>query len=423
VAASTTELAKLNATILDIVTRINSQYSTLTHQPIMFLKQDMEDAQFVAMVTAADVLMITSLREGMNLTGHEYIFCQDGLYGKKKHGALILSEFTGSAAILSNSHLSVNRWNLRECAEAIHAALTMDPNEKKQRWSDLYGSVMRHTADRWLNTYLDHLKRVWEKHSRQHIVAVSRLSVANVSKKYKRANCRLFMLNYEGTLAALETPTRSPSHTPQRTIEALTVIAYNFRNVVYVMSSKKPNNLNNLFRRLPHFGVVAENGCFMKRVGEDCWSEAANMDKMNAWKQSIRKILVYYQERTHGSWVEERYCSLVYHWGEAKDLVGAARMAGDCANYINDACHNLGVHAVPYEGGLLIESTEWNRGMAAMRIFEDLRRRLSKKTVTTATKNETEEDAGNATKVPVKPVELEFLFVAGNTREDECIYR
>src|SRR6266480_6561644 len=100
VATSTTEQAELDATVSDIVSRINSMHASLAHQPLVFLKQDISLPQYMALLTIADSLIVTSLREGMNLTSHEFIFCQDGKNSDKKHGPLILSEFTGSASVL-----------------------------------------------------------------------------------------------------------------------------------------------------------------------------------------------------------------------------------------------------------------------------------------------------------------------------------
>lgn len=79
VATSTTEQIELDATVSEIVTRINSLHSTLAHQPLVFLKQDIEYAQYLAMITVADTMMTTSLREGMGLTAHEFVYCQDGI--------------------------------------------------------------------------------------------------------------------------------------------------------------------------------------------------------------------------------------------------------------------------------------------------------------------------------------------------------
>ena len=406
VATSTTEQQELEPTVSAIVDRINGQYSTLDHLPLSYLKQDLDYAQYLAMITAADALMLTSLREGMNLTSHEFVLCQDGKYknekhGVKRHGCLILSEFTGSAAVFQGHDLSVNPWDHSQCAEAIRQALTMPPEEKFERWSALKEIVMQYTAEHWLKSFLENLDKAWDQHSRQHTVSIPRLSINELAVQYKNANTRMFMLDYEGTLTAHGSSLSVPFVSPQRTINALNGLLEASGNTVYVMSGRKPEELDNLFRRVPGLGLVAENGCFIREAGSDSWYRAADLEKMKAWKESILKIVQYYQERIDGSSIEERHCAMLLHYSDSKDQQTAARLAGDCANHINDACQNLHVHAVPYEGGVLIESTEWNKGTAATRIFE----RLAPKT---------KAENGHV---------LDFLLVAGNAREDEVIYR
>ncbi|KAJ5283350.1 hypothetical protein N7505_001330 [Penicillium chrysogenum] len=85
VVTTTTKQHKLEAGISDVAMRINSLYATLNHQPLVFLKQDLAFPQYLGLLTAADTLMITSLREGMNLTSDQFIHCQDGLYGDKRY--------------------------------------------------------------------------------------------------------------------------------------------------------------------------------------------------------------------------------------------------------------------------------------------------------------------------------------------------
>lgn len=70
-----------------MVSRVNSKFSTISYQPIVFLHQDISFSQYLALLTAADTSLITPLRDGMNLTSHEYIVCQEN-----NHGPLILSE-------------------------------------------------------------------------------------------------------------------------------------------------------------------------------------------------------------------------------------------------------------------------------------------------------------------------------------------
>ena len=103
VALTTTSIVELQSTVVDIVTRINCTYSTLDYQPVVYLHQDITYQQYIALLENADALVVTSLRDGMNLTSHEFVYLQD-----QKHAPLILSEFTGSSYLFNGSEISVN---------------------------------------------------------------------------------------------------------------------------------------------------------------------------------------------------------------------------------------------------------------------------------------------------------------------------
>ncbi|KAI9772253.1 MAG: hypothetical protein M1840_001002 [Geoglossum simile] len=397
VATSTTEQAELVATVSDIVTRVNSTHATLAHQPLVFLKQDISFAQYIALLTVADCLMITSQREGMNLTSHEFIFCQDGKYADNRHGPLILSEFTGTASLFGGSELSVNPWDYRQCADAIKAAVEMKPKERERRWLKLFKDVMHHTGAHWLKSFTDTLSKVWNEQQARGTISIPRLSVNVLGDQYKRSQRRLFILDYEGTLAPWGSPTSIILTSPQRTLDVLNDILLDEKNVVYVMSGRRPEELDRLFRRVPNLGLIAENGCFIKEFGSDEWIEMVGAGEVNNWKKSVTGIIDYYRERTPGAWVEHRHCSILYHYKNAEDLQAAARQAGDCTNHINDSCESQRVHAIPVDGAVLVESMDWSKGTAASQVLE----RLKEKKVW----------------MP------DFLMVAGDDREDEPIFR
>jgi hypothetical protein len=87
VALSTTEHNELHAQVSDVVSRINSKFGTIAYQPVVYLHQDIAFEHYLGLLTAADAFMITSLREGMNLTSHEFVCCQAA-----KRSPLIMSE-------------------------------------------------------------------------------------------------------------------------------------------------------------------------------------------------------------------------------------------------------------------------------------------------------------------------------------------
>lgn len=402
VATSTTENSELAMTVSDIVTRIESTHSTLAHQPLVFLRQDISFSQYLALLSVADALMITSLREGMNLTAHEYIACQDGKASEKKCGPLILSEFTGSASIFNGHELSVNPWDYQKCAEAIKTALEMDPDEKERRYTRLRNVVMHHTGEYWCTTLTKTLARVHEEHFMRDTMSIPRLSVNQLSEKYKESQRRIFILDYEGTLASYGSPTSIIMTSPQRVIDTLNEILIDDKNIVYVMSGRTPEELERLFSRVPGLGIIAENGCFVREIGKEGWTAFADTSKVDEWKDSVKGILQYYLERVEGSWLEERHCSLIFHYEKADDFDAAATQAGECATHINDVCESAHIHAVPIDKSILIEPLDWSKGSAATHIFNKLHR-------------------NNLDKQASSPAD--FLLVAGDDREDEVIFR
>lgn len=128
------------SSVSDVVDRINSKFGTIESVACIYLHQDISFAHYLALLTIADVCLITSLRDGMNLTSHEYVICQD-----VKRSPLVMSEFTGTYGSFQSA-LRVNPWNAQEVADAILEALTMSQDEKSYRWQMLYNYVAANTG-------------------------------------------------------------------------------------------------------------------------------------------------------------------------------------------------------------------------------------------------------------------------------------
>jgi len=403
VATSTSENTELLATVSDICMRIDSVHSTLAHQPLVFLKQDIAFSQYLALLSIADLLIISALRDGMNLTAHEYIYCQDGKYTDKKHGPLILSEFTGSASVFGNACLSINPWDYQQQARAIKKGLEMGDEEKEERWNRLHNVVMKRTGGDWAQKLGKKLSDAYEEHIQRASASVPRLSVTKMSEKYKSAVRRVFILDYEGTLAPHRTSTGVPLSSPQRVLDTLSDLMSDSSNIVYVMSGRSPEELEGIFRTLPSLGLMAENGCFLREYGAETneWQGFVDQEETEKWKSDVRSILKYYEDRLEGSYIEERHCSLLFRYDKSEDLEAATRSAGESADQINSSCKSMGIHAVPIQKALLVEQLEYSKRTAALQIFDLLRERA----------------VARGDKVP------DFLLVAGDDREDEVVFR
>ncbi|KAJ2991042.1 hypothetical protein NUW58_g2668 [Xylaria curta] len=371
VALSTSEKnGGLDAAIGDIVARINSAWANLAYQPVVYLKQDIPYSQYLALLTIADALMITSQREGMNLTSHEFIVCQDGAHCDQKHGSLILSEFTGTSSLF---------WG--------PGAVDMSSEERASRWSSLREVVSRQTGSHWFASFLSQLDQSYEVQHRQDQISVPRLNLGQLAEKYRQSQRRLFLLDFEGTLIPHETVKDKVPANPQRTLAVLNDLVYYDENTVFVMSARKCDELDRLFRVVPNLGLVAENGCFIKYPGGNSWTEFADRRKVAAWKQSVRNILQYYLERTPGN---------------AEDFGMAERQASDWTAHINESCEDQHVHATQLEDSVVVESCDWTKDTAATHIYEQVK---------------TDGESGNHSSPP------DFLMVIGDGREDEKVFR
>jgi trehalose-6-phosphate synthase len=119
-----TAASKLESKVSELVSRINGQHGSLEFAPVHHYHHHIDKDEYYALLTIADVALITSVRDGMNTTSHEYVVCQ-----QENYGPLILSEFTGTAGSLSAAIL-VNPWDYLGVASAINEALSMSKEEK-----------------------------------------------------------------------------------------------------------------------------------------------------------------------------------------------------------------------------------------------------------------------------------------------------
>ena len=131
--------------------RINWRFQTGKWKPIIFLKRQHNHQEIERYYSAADLCLVTSLHDGMNLVAKEFIAAR-----RDERGVLILSQFTGAARELRDA-LLVNPYNIDQTAEAIRAALEMEPEEKQLRMHRMRRNVKEHNIYRWAGSLITEL--------------------------------------------------------------------------------------------------------------------------------------------------------------------------------------------------------------------------------------------------------------------------
>jgi trehalose 6-phosphate synthase len=131
-----------------LVQRINKRFSNGRYEPIILKTEHHEADQVYRYYRAADVCIVTSLHDGMNLVAKEFISARDD-----DRGVLVLSQFTGAARELHEA-LIVNPYHIEQTAEAIFRALTMPEAEQCERMRSMRALVRDFNVYRWAGRML-----------------------------------------------------------------------------------------------------------------------------------------------------------------------------------------------------------------------------------------------------------------------------
>lgn len=135
--------------------KINGRFAEFDWVPLRYLTRSLPRRMLAGFYRAADVGLVTPLRDGMNLVAKEFVAAQ----ADESPGVLILSRFAGAAHGLQEA-LLVNPYDPDEIAEALHRALTMTTAERVERCSALKARVRSHSSSDWCNSFVERLRAV-----------------------------------------------------------------------------------------------------------------------------------------------------------------------------------------------------------------------------------------------------------------------
>jgi trehalose 6-phosphate synthase len=133
-----------------MISQINGKYADLGWVPIHFFYRSIPRAELIAFYRAAQIALVTPLKDGMNLVAKE--FCAARV---DKRGVLVLSEFAGAACELKHHALVVNPHDTERMASVLYTALRMEDTEQKMRMESMRSHLCRHDVFRWARTFTD----------------------------------------------------------------------------------------------------------------------------------------------------------------------------------------------------------------------------------------------------------------------------
>jgi trehalose 6-phosphate synthase len=151
-----------------IVGDTNGRYSEFDWTPLRYMTRAVKRDTLAGFFRLSRLAVVTPLRDGMNLVAKEYVAAQD----PDDPGVLILSRFAGAAEEMTEA-LIVNPYDSDEIAEAMHIGLSMELEERRDRWQSLNAKVTENTAQRFCTVFLNHLGRTDTQPARPQLRAIS----------------------------------------------------------------------------------------------------------------------------------------------------------------------------------------------------------------------------------------------------------
>jgi len=335
------DYAELRRQLEGLVGRINGEHGALGWVPVWYLYRFLPFERIAALYNAADVALVTPLRDGMNLIAKEFVASKrDG------KGVLILSEMAGAASELGEA-ITVNAHNKQEIIDAIKEALEMSVEEQAERNRLMQGRLCRYTVTRWANDFLEALSDVKKNQAELSIHKLAEPMRKKLTIEYNESSKRLFLLDYDGTLVGFAD--RPEKVGPDEKLWALLQpLVADAKNEVVIISGRDKETLS-FWLGNTNSSLIAEHGAWIKAKDKD-WRVIEPL--RNDWKDTIRPILELYADRTPGSSVEEKDFSLVWHYRKADSELASLRIQ-ELRDAILNLTENLDIGV--FEGSKILE--------------------------------------------------------------------
>ncbi len=343
----------------ETIGRINGKFSTVKWTPIVYKYGSLDFETLVSFYNASDIMLVTPLRDGMNLVAKEYIASK-----QDKNGVLILSEMAGSAKELLEA-IIINPNSIEEIGESIKIALDMPKEEKMERIKNMQERISRYNVFRWVSDYLNELNKITLLQKQMESQFINQEIENQIIDQYKKTQKRLIMLDYDGTLIEFTNTPKTAG--PTKELIHLLHLLIQKNNHVAIISGRDKETLQNWFENLS-ISLVAEHGAFFKLFNTNWKLYQNNID--TSWKNAILNILKLYSDRLPGAFIEEKTFSIVFHYRNTDPETQAMiipELNGHLQNFISNT------KLVVNKGSKILEIKPANIGKNCVAEIFDLR--------------------------------------------------
>ncbi len=320
----------------ELIGRIHGAFATARWVPVHWIYRSLSRTEVIALYRAADVMIVTPLRDGMNLVAKEFVASR-----VDEGGVLVLSEFAGAAAEMAEA-LQVNPFDIESTAEAIHRALSMPEDERRRRMRALRRRVTDFDVHRWASRFLHSLSEATPEAMTEAASALLARELEGRLVELRAAAHLTLLLDYDGTLVPFTLDPTEAAPDPDL-LDLLGALAARPGWEVHVVSGRSPGSLDRWLGHLP-IALHAEHGFFSRACGVGEWESVGAPN--DGWRKPVRAILADFADRTPGAFVEEKTACVAWHYRAADPEFGALQ-AKELYQHLSEMLSNLPVEILP----------------------------------------------------------------------------
>ena len=342
-----------------IVAEVNARYGTGSWMPVRLVQEAVPPAGLAAIYKAADVMLVTSLRDGMNLVAKEFVSVRDD-----DDGVLILSELAGASEELSEA-LQINPYSVDDTAAAMASALEMSRDERRRRMQALRRRVTTRSVEGWVERFTADLTRPAPAPG-----ATVADSVVSLLTEAAQEGEIALALSYEDVLIGTGSA-QEPSSPDPELLEILRRLGTRAGLSVHVIAAADHDTLDRWLDGVPAV-LWAEHGLWRRERDGHRWRRAEWVS--TEWLDDVRELLHQFAARTPGAFVEDRGVSLTWHFRRADPVLGQCQ-AQTLAGLLSDGAAALGIRVTTTAGSLEVRPAGLSTGRTLQKIIEEGRDR------------------------------------------------
>jgi trehalose 6-phosphate synthase/phosphatase len=340
-----------------IIGRIHGAFATPSWVPINYIYRGLPADEIVTLYRAADVMLVTPLRDGMNLVAKEFVASRSD-----EDGVLLLSEFAGADTELAEA-VHVNPFDTIGMAEAYHRAVVMPKDERAARMRALRRRVMRFDVHRWAGAFLDVLAKAGPD-QRAIDTPSSPGAITVTAQRISGAKALVLLLDYDGCLVPFA-PVPELAQPDAEVLRLLRALAARPRTQVHIVSGRKRDDIRRWFGEF-RIWLHGEHGVWTRQPGGT--EQVVAVDA--SWKERVLPILLDHADRTPGALVEDKPAGLAWHFRMADPHYGPAQ-ANELRKHLTELLSNMPVEIVPGHAVIELRPHGVNKGRVVPAIVEN----------------------------------------------------